>query len=74
MTDKLTRVVAFEYPRMIVTGVDLFPRKGTTAPNVQLMKEDVEEPWLARDKYDFIHTRDMGLAIRDWDTLLNRAF
>ncbi|KAL5344761.1 hypothetical protein ACLOAV_010158 [Pseudogymnoascus australis] len=65
---------AFENPQAIVIGVDLFPSKEKHDRNVQLVKEDVEEPWLARDKYDFVHSRDMALAIRDWDKLLNRAF
>ncbi|KFY30832.1 hypothetical protein V494_08047 [Pseudogymnoascus sp. VKM F-4513 (FW-928)] len=65
---------ALENPQAIVIGVDLFPSKEKHDRNVQLIKEDVEEPWLARDKYDFVHSRDMALAIRDWDKLLNRAF
>ncbi|KFY26004.1 hypothetical protein V491_01497 [Pseudogymnoascus sp. VKM F-3775] len=66
--------LAFEYPQIIVTGVDLFSSKEKHASNVQRIKEDVEESWLARDKYDFVHSRDMALAIRDWDKLLKRAF
>ncbi|KFY03926.1 hypothetical protein O988_01120 [Pseudogymnoascus sp. VKM F-3808] len=64
---------AFENSQAIVIGVDLFPSKEKHDRNVQLIKEDVEEPWLARDKYDLVHSRDMALAIRDWDKLLKRA-
>ncbi|KFZ02085.1 hypothetical protein V500_00453 [Pseudogymnoascus sp. VKM F-4518 (FW-2643)] len=66
--------LAFEYPQIIVTGVDIFSSKEKHASNVQRIKDDVEESWLALDKYDLVHSRDMALAIRDWDKLLKRAF
>lgn len=74
MTDELTRAVADRFPHTTVTGVDLFAQGGMRSPNVRLLRDDVELPWPAQGKYEFIHSRDMVLAIRDWDTLLRSAF
>ena len=75
MRDELIRAVAVKYPHTTVTGVDLFPPHDVMGPpNLKLRKDDVELPWPAQNKYELIHSRDMVLAIRDWDTLLSRAF
>ncbi|OBT40511.1 hypothetical protein VE00_07900 [Pseudogymnoascus sp. WSF 3629] len=65
---------AVKYPHTTVTGIDLFPHEVMAPPNVKLRKDDVELPWPAQNKYELVHSRDMVLAIRDWDTLLSRAF
>lgn len=75
MTDELIRAVADKYVHTTVTAVDLFRKCGLVSePNVKLWTDDVELSWPAQNKYEFIHSRAMALAIRDWDMLLRRAF
>ncbi|KFX88700.1 hypothetical protein V490_07464 [Pseudogymnoascus sp. VKM F-3557] len=65
--------IADKFPHTAVTGVDLSAQEGAWLPNVRVLRDDVELPWPAQDKYEFIHSRDMILAIKDWDTLLRSA-
>ncbi|KFY27704.1 hypothetical protein V493_03360 [Pseudogymnoascus sp. VKM F-4281 (FW-2241)] len=66
---------ADKYVHTTVTAVDLFRKRGLVSePNVKLWTDDVELSWPAQNKYEFIHSRAMALAIRDWDMLLRRAF
>lgn len=43
-------------------------------PNVQFIIDDVEDTWVYHEGFDFIHSRGMGQAIRDWPKLLKQAY
>ncbi len=43
-------------------------------PNVSFIVDDVEEEWLDKKPYDFIHARYMAVSLKDWDTFVGRVF
>lgn len=43
-------------------------------PNVHFEVDDVEQEWTYSRKFDFIHCRTMGNAIKDWPALVKRSF
>jgi hypothetical protein len=68
-------VVGDQYPSANILGVDLSPIQPTwVPPNVKFMVDDVESPWLyPQNHFDYIHSRHMVMAIRDWPRLMRRA-
>ncbi|CZR66026.1 related to methyltransferase [Phialocephala subalpina] len=64
-----------QYPSANILGVDLSPiQPSWVPPNVRLMVDDVESPWLyPRHHFDYIHSRHMVMAIRDWPKLMRQA-
>ena len=67
--------VAEEYPNARVYGWDLNPIQPTwVPPNLEFILDDMEEDWSWEESpYDFIHTADTILAIKDWDRLLGQV-
>ncbi|WQF79128.1 Putative S-adenosyl-L-methionine-dependent methyltransferase superfamily [Colletotrichum destructivum] len=65
-----------EYPEAEVTGIDLSPIQPAYVPvNVSFVVDDAEAEWLySDDSIDYIHIRNMGAAIKDWDKLLAQAY
>ena len=64
---------ADEFPSATVIGNDLSPIQPTwVPPNCKFMVDDLESDWgyTASERFDYIHGRSLGGAIRDWDTLL----
>ena len=56
-------------------GNDLSPTQPRwVPPNVHFEIDDVEAPWTYSSKFDFIHCRCMGNAIRDWPNLVQQSF
>ena len=43
-------------------------------PNVRFEVDDVEAEWTFNQKFDYIHCRFMGNAIRDWPHLVDQCF
>lgn len=68
--------MADKYPTATVLGVDLAPVQTTWVPsNCQFEVDDIEDTWLyEKDHFDFIHARELYMAIRDWDKVIKQAF
>ncbi|KAJ4220092.1 hypothetical protein NW757_014533 [Fusarium falciforme] len=63
------------YPGASVVGNDLSPiQPSFVPPNVKFVIDDVELDWLEPTKYDFIHCRYMGGAIKDWPRLVHQIY
>lgn len=43
-------------------------------PNVRFEIDDVEAEWTYHEKFDYIHCRFMGNAIRNWPNLVHQCF
>lgn len=43
-------------------------------PNVKFEVDDCEEPWTFQQPFDFIHSRYMAAAIKDWPKLARQCF
>ncbi|KAH6604622.1 hypothetical protein Trco_006329 [Trichoderma cornu-damae] len=65
-----------EYPEAEILGIDLSPiQPQWVPPNVQFMVDDAEAEWvIPPDSLDYVHIRHMTSSIRDWPTLLSRAY
>ncbi|UQC76428.1 methyltransferase domain-containing protein [Colletotrichum lupini] len=65
-----------EYPEAEVTGIDLSPIQPPYVPaNVAFIVDDAEAEWLhPENSLDYVHVRNMGAAIKDWEKLLAQAF
>ncbi|KAK4211175.1 S-adenosyl-L-methionine-dependent methyltransferase [Rhypophila decipiens] len=68
--------VADTYPSAAVVGVDLAPTQPSMIPpNVHFEIDDIEKDWLyPRNHFDFIHGRELIMAIRDWPRLVRQAY
>ncbi|KIX02110.1 uncharacterized protein Z518_08049 [Rhinocladiella mackenziei CBS 650.93] len=68
--------VADKYPTANVLGVDLAAIQPTwVPPNCRFEVDDIESDWLYhRNHFDFIHARELIMAVRDWDKLIQQAF
>lgn len=67
--------VGDQYPSAQVLGVDLSPiQPDWVPPNVKFEVDDVESAWLYNaNHFDYIHSRHTVVAIKDWETLLQRS-
>jgi hypothetical protein len=76
ITDRAIFIVGDEYPEAEIQGIDLSPiQPQWVPPNVQFMVDDAEAEWLfPAESLDYIHIRHMTSSIRDWPTLLSRAY
>ncbi|TDZ35417.1 Secondary metabolism regulator LAE1 [Colletotrichum spinosum] len=64
-----------EHPEAEVLGVDLSAiQPEFTLPNVKFELDDLEEPWTFSKPFDYIHSRLMNSAIRDWKKLIRQSF
>lgn len=68
--------MAEKYPSAVVIGADTAPvQPSLLPPNLQFEVEDVTLDWLwPKDSFDFIHGRELILAIRDWPRLIGQAY
>jgi hypothetical protein len=58
-----------------ILGNDLSPiQPRWVPPNVHFEVDDVEADWTYSTKFDFIHCRCMGNAIRNWPRLVKQCF
>ncbi|KAH8750231.1 S-adenosyl-L-methionine-dependent methyltransferase, partial [Hyaloscypha sp. PMI_1271] len=59
--------LANEHPSAVVTGTDLSPIHPTfLPPDVTFLVDDAKEPWVFKEKFDFIHTRQLHCAPGGW--------
>lgn len=68
--------MADKYPSATVLGVDLAPVQSSWVPsNCHFEVDDIEDTWLyQKDHFDYIHARELYMAIRDWDKVIKQAF
>jgi len=71
-----TPEVGDEYPEADVLGIDLSPiQPQWVPPNVRFLVDDAEAEWIySTNSLDYVHIRHMTSSIRDWPTLLGRAY
>ncbi|KAK2028819.1 S-adenosyl-L-methionine-dependent methyltransferase, partial [Colletotrichum zoysiae] len=63
------------HPEAEVLGVDLTPvQTQFVPPNVRFMVDDVEEPWLYSQPFDYVHIRGMTSSIADWKNFLKQTY
>jgi len=67
---------ADEHPNASVLGTDLSPVQPSYVPaNCSFMVDDVESDWTFGNKqYDFIHSRFLVVAMRDWPKYFRQSF
>lgn len=64
-----------ELPLAEIVGIDLSPTQSSwVPPNVKFEVDDCEEPWTFQQPFDFIHSRYMAAAIKDWPKLARQCF
>ncbi|KAK3988729.1 S-adenosyl-L-methionine-dependent methyltransferase [Cladorrhinum sp. PSN332] len=68
--------MADKYPSADVIGVDIAATQpDLIPPNLTFEIDDIENDWLwGESKFDFIHGRELIMAIRDWPRLLRQAY
>jgi ubiquinone/menaquinone biosynthesis C-methylase UbiE len=68
--------MADKFPSAEVIGTDVVAAQPSwVPPNCQFEIEDIENDWVyKKDSFDFIHGRELLLAIRDWDRLTKQCF
>ncbi|KAJ4333824.1 hypothetical protein N0V87_007300 [Didymella glomerata] len=66
---------ADEHPSAYVIGTDLSPiQPEQVPPNCEFLIDDCTREWIFHHPFDFIHTRAMVAAIKNWDTLFQQAY
>ncbi|KAF6835099.1 methyltransferase domain-containing protein [Colletotrichum plurivorum] len=66
---------ADEHPEAEVLGVDLTPvQTQFVPPNVRFEVDDMEQPWLYSQPFDYIHIRGMTSSISDWPGFLKQVY
>ncbi|KAL0941929.1 uncharacterized protein CTRU02_204692, partial [Colletotrichum truncatum] len=64
-----------EAERIEVLGVDLSAiQPQFVPPNVKFEIDDIEEPWLFKHPFDYIHSRIMTSSIGDWRGYLQKCY
>ncbi|ROT36133.1 S-adenosyl-L-methionine-dependent methyltransferase [Sodiomyces alkalinus F11] len=68
--------MADKYPSAQVIGVDTSPVQPSMVPsNLAFELDDIEHDWLwPENSFDFIHGRELIMAIRDWPRLIHQAY
>ncbi|KAK8256024.1 S-adenosyl-L-methionine-dependent methyltransferase [Phyllosticta capitalensis] len=68
--------MAEQFPSAEVIGTDIAPVQPTwTPPNCYFEVDDCEMDWQFRkNSFDFIHSRDCYLSVRDWPRFVRQAF
>ncbi|KAF5524509.1 Secondary metabolism regulator LAE1 [Colletotrichum aenigma] len=63
------------HPEAEILGVDLSAiQPEYTPPNVKFEIDDIEEEWLFSRPFDYIHSRIMNSAIRDWRKFIQNSY
>jgi hypothetical protein len=66
---------ADEHPSATVLGIDLSPIQPEFVPvNCSFRVDNVEDDWVPEENYDFIHSRAMLAAIKNWRRFIHQAF
>jgi ubiquinone/menaquinone biosynthesis C-methylase UbiE len=68
--------MAEKFPSAEVIGTDVAPTQPDwVPPNCHFEVDDIERIWTWReDSFDFIFSRDLLLAIRDWPALVDQTY
>ena len=53
---------------------DIAPKLIRVPPNVRFEVDDVEADWTYLQKFDYIHSRFMGISIKNWPRLVSQCF
>ena len=65
---------ADEFPGATIIANDLSPIQPTwVPPNLQFEIDDVEDIWSHTRSFDYIHVRNMGASIADWQKLCSQS-
>lgn len=63
------------HPEAQVIGVDLSPIQPDWVPaNCTFEVDDIEEPWMWKHPFGFIHSRNISQGIRDWTALTTQMY
>ncbi|KAK6065422.1 WD repeat domain-containing protein jip5 [Seiridium cupressi] len=63
--------MADKFPSAQVIGLDLSPiQEPWIPPNLRFIVEDIHDPWLHGDDFDFVHFRHVSLFLREFDSVL----
>ncbi|KAE9374659.1 S-adenosyl-L-methionine-dependent methyltransferase [Stipitochalara longipes BDJ] len=63
-----------EHPSAAVIGTDLSPIQATfVPPNVSFLVDDAKEPWVFKEKFDFIHARQLHCVVEE-QNMFRQAF
>lgn len=64
-----------EFPSAQVLGTDLSPiQPEQVPPNCEFLIDDCTKDWIFHNQFDYIHTRAMVAAIKDWSRLFEQAY
>lgn len=67
--------MAEKYPSAKVLGTDIAPiQPSWVPPNCTFLIDDCEQDWQFRTRFDYIHSRDCYMSVRDWPRLVQQAF
>ncbi|KAF2104273.1 S-adenosyl-L-methionine-dependent methyltransferase [Rhizodiscina lignyota] len=63
------------HPSCRVIGTDLSPTQPAfVPPNLEFVIDDAEDPWLFRQKFDFIHVRLLAGSFKNWPTVIQSCY
>jgi SAM-dependent methyltransferase len=66
---------ADEHPSARVLGTDLSPiQPAQVPPNCEFLIDDCEQDWIFHHQFDYIHTRALVAAVKDWDRFFEQAY
>lgn len=75
MLTEMRAPVAKTFPSAEIVGLDLSPiQPFMVPPNVRFLVDDVEDEWMDRGGYDFIHLRHSCMYLKDMDKLINNCY
>ncbi|KAF2737254.1 S-adenosyl-L-methionine-dependent methyltransferase [Polyplosphaeria fusca] len=64
-----------EHPSAQVIGTDLSPIQPTDVPpNCSFLIDDFENDWIFREPFDYIHTRAMVAAVKNWPHFIQQLY
>jgi len=74
-----TGIWALDYAELhretAVVGVDISPiQPAWTVTNCSFQIDDLELEWTFAGKFDFIHSRGMQMAVKDWDRYVDQVY
>jgi SAM-dependent methyltransferase len=66
---------ADEHPSARVIGTDLSPiQPQQVPPNCEFLIDDCEQEWIFHNRFDYIHTRAMVAAVKNWSRFIEQAY
>ncbi|KAH3905008.1 hypothetical protein HBI56_217910 [Parastagonospora nodorum] len=66
---------ADEHPCARVLGTDLSPiQPAQVPPNCEFLIDDCEQDWIFHNQFDYIHTRAMVAAVKNWGRFFEQAY